>query len=487
MDTLLDLNILELRKLLREKKVSSVELTRFYLDRIERHDKDVLSYLRTTEELALDQAEKADALIREGRDLPLLGIPMGIKDIYSTKGVETTCASRILQGYIPPYDATIMAKLNDAGYIHLGRLNMDEFAMGSSTENSAFQTTRNPWDLSRIPGGSSGGSAAAVAAGLCAASLGTDTGGSIRQPASLCGTVGLKPTYGRVSRFGLVAFASSLDQIGPITRNVTDCAVLLGVIAGYDPLDSTSIPEPVPDYTSFLGKDLKGLRIGVPREYFIEGMEPDVRNAVSGALRFFEGRGATVVDISLPHTDYAVATYYIVCTAEASSNLARYDGVKYGLRVPGKDIIDMYKKSRLAGFGKEVKRRIILGTYVLSSGYYDAYYRKAGKVRTLIRRDFEEAFARCDLVMTPVSPTTAFKIGERTDDPLTMYLSDIFTIPVNLAGLPGLSVPCGFDGAGLPVGLQIIGPPLQEGLMLQAAFALEQEKKLKAIPDRFRS
>jgi aspartyl-tRNA(Asn)/glutamyl-tRNA(Gln) amidotransferase subunit A len=362
---------------------------------------------------------------------------------------------------------------------------MDEFAMGSSTENSSFQVTKNPWDLSRIPGGSSGGSAAAVVAGLCAATLGTDTGGSIRQPAGLCGAVGLKPTYGRVSRYGLVAFASSLDQIGPITKNVADCAVVLKAIAGHDPLDSTSIPQPVPDYTAALGKEIRGLRIGMPKEYFIEGMEQEVKAAVEGSIRTFEGLGAAIVPISLPHTEFAVAAYYIICTAEASSNLARYDGVKYGMRVDGKDIIDMYKQTRSAGFGKEVKRRIILGTYVLSSGYYDAYYRKAGQVRTLIRRDFDKAFEQCDVIVTPVSPTTAFKIGEKTEDPLTMYLSDIFTIPVNLAGLPAISLPCGFDGKGLPIGCQIIGKPLDETLLLQTAFLLEAEKKLKKRPDMF--
>jgi aspartyl-tRNA(Asn)/glutamyl-tRNA(Gln) amidotransferase subunit A len=357
--------------------------------------------------------------------------------------------------------------------------------MGSSTENSSFQVTRNPWDLDRIPGGSSGGSTAAAAAGLCAATLGTDTGGSIRQPSALCGTVGLKPTYGRVSRYGLVAFASSLDQIGPITRSVEDCAVLLKVIAGHDPMDSTSIPEGVPDYTADLLKDVKGLRIGMPKEYFIEGVDPDVLAAVEGALRVFERLGATIVPVSLPHTEFAVSVYYIICTAEASSNLARYDGVKYGMRKEGKDIVDMYKRTRSQGFGKEVKRRIILGTYVLSSGYYDAYYRKAGQVRTLMRRDFDEAFTQVDLIATPVSPTCAFKIGEKTDDPLTMYLSDIFTIPINLAGLPALSLPCGFDGKGLPIGLQIIGRPLGEALILQAASVLEAEMRLKKIPDAF--
>jgi aspartyl-tRNA(Asn)/glutamyl-tRNA(Gln) amidotransferase subunit A len=391
----------------------------------------------------------------------------------------------MLKGFVPPYDATVIKKLGDSGYVHLGRVNMDEFAMGSSTENSSFQTTRNPWDLSRIPGGSSGGSTAAVAAGLCAAALGTDTGGSIRQPAALCGVVGIKPTYGRVSRYGLVAFASSLDQIGPTARSVEDCALLLNVIAGHDPLDSTSIPDAPPDFTAGLGREIRGLRIGVPKEYFIEGLDHEVKAAVESALKVFEGLGATIVPITLPHTEFAVAVYYIICTAEASSNLARYDGVKYGMRVEGKDIIDMYKKTRSEGFGKEVKRRIILGTYVLSSGYYDAYYRKAGQVRTLMRRDFDLAFGQCDLIVTPVSPTTAFKIGEKTDDPITMYLSDIYTIPVNLAGLPGLSLPCGFDGKGLPIGLQIIGKPLGEALMLQAASVFETEMHLKKIPDMF--
>jgi aspartyl-tRNA(Asn)/glutamyl-tRNA(Gln) amidotransferase subunit A len=485
MEELLNKSIREVRSILRHREITSTELTRFYLDRMEKHDPHIKAYLNVTEELAMTMAKDADRRISEGTDEALTGIPFGMKDILCTKGVETTCASRILKGFVPPYDATVIRKLNDSGYVHLGRINMDEFAMGSSTENSAFQTTKNPWDLSRIPGGSSGGSVAAVAAGLCAATLGTDTGGSIRQPAALCGTVGLKPTYGRVSRYGLVAFASSLDQIGPITRSVEDCAVLLNVIAGHDPLDSTSIPGDVPDFTADLGKEIKGLRIGMPKEYFIEGLDPEVKAAVEASLRTLEGLGATILPISLPHTEFAVSVYYIICTAEASSNLARYDGVKYGMRMEGKDLIDMYKKTRSEGFGKEVKRRIILGTYVLSSGYYDAYYRKAGQVRTLMRNDFDRAFQECDLIVTPVSPTTAFKIGEKTDDPLTMYLSDIFTIPVNLAGLPGLSVPCGFDGKGLPIGLQIIGKPLGEALMLQAASVFEAEMKLKRIPDRF--
>jgi aspartyl-tRNA(Asn)/glutamyl-tRNA(Gln) amidotransferase subunit A len=485
MEGLLEKDISELRDLLKKKEITSVELTTFYLERIKRYDAELASYLRLTEELAIRMAEDADKKLARGEGDALTGIPLGIKDILCTRDVETTCASQILRGFIAPYDATVIQRMKEAGFVHLGRLNMDEFAMGSSTENSSFQVTKNPWDLERIPGGSSGGSAAAVAAGLCVAALGTDTGGSIRQPAGLCGVVGMKPTYGRVSRYGLVAFASSLDQIGPLTRSVKDCATVLQVIAGHDAMDSTSIPQPVPDYASYVGREIKGMRVGIPDEYSIEGMDQDVKKAVEDAIKVFERNGATVTPISLPHTEYAVATYYVICTAEASSNLARYDGVKYGFRAPGKDIIDMYKKTRSTGFGKEVKRRIILGTYVLSSGYYDAYYRKAGQVRTLIKRDFDRAFEQCDLIMTPVAPTTAFRIGEKVEDPLTMYLSDIFTIPVNLAGLPGLSVPCGFDRSGLPIGLQIIGKPLDEALMLQAAYVLESEMRLKKIPDRF--
>lgn len=485
MEDLLNLNIKNLSQLLKRHEITSVELTAFYLERIKRYDPEIQSYLKVTEELAIDMAKEADKRIRNGNASRLEGIPLGIKDILCTEGIETTCASKILKGFIPPYDATVIKRLKKEGYIHLGRLNMDEFAMGSSTENSSYQITKNPWALDMIPGGSSGGSAAATAAGLCVASLGTDTGGSIRQPAGLCGVVGMKPTYGRVSRYGLIAFASSLDQIGPITRDVADCAMLMNVIAGYDPMDSTSIPEAVPDFTELLGRDIKGIKIGIPKEYALKGIEPDVFRSVSGALSIFEKNGASIVDISLPHTEYAVATYYIISPAEASSNLARYDGVKYGLRVEGKDIIDMYKKTRFAGFGREVKRRIILGTYVLSSGYYDAYYRKASQVRTLIRRDFEEAFKVCDVIVTPVSPTTAFRIGEKADDPLQMYLSDIFTIPINLAGLPAISVPCGFDSSNLPIGLQIIGRPLDESKILQAAYVIEQEKKLRKIPERF--
>lgn len=480
------MTIRETRELLRRRELSAVELTSFYLERIGRYDKDIRAYLRTTDSEAMEMAREADKRMARGEEGPLLGIPFGIKDIFCTKGIETTCASQILKGFIPPYDATVIKKLKDSGFVHLGRLNMDEFAMGSSTENSSYQTTRNPWNRDRIPGGSSGGSAAAVAAGLCSASLGTDTGGSIRQPAGLCGVVGMKPTYGRVSRYGLIAFASSLDQIGPLTRNVTDCATVMNAIAGHDPMDATSIPREVPDYTALLGKDIKGMRIGIPKEYLIEGMDSDVAKMFRESLSVFEKQGAILIDVSLPHTEYAVATYYIICTAEASSNLARYDGVKYGLRSEGKDVIDMYKKTRRAGFGREVKRRIILGTYVLSSGYYDAYYRKAGKVRTLIRRDFDEVFKTCEILVTPVAPTTAFTIGEKVEDPLTMYLSDIFTIPINLAGLPAMSLPCGFDGGGLPVGLQIIGKPLDEAVMMQAAYIFESERKVRTVPDLFR-
>lgn len=486
MEEILSMNIAEIGELLERRELTSIELTRFFLERIDRHDRSVCAFIKVTEDKALAMAEEADERRRQGEHGPLLGIPLAIKDILCTRGVETTCASRVLEGFVPPYSAAVVESLEREGYVLLGKLNMDEFAMGSSTENSAFRVTKNPWDLERIPGGSSGGSASAVSAGLCVASLGTDTGGSIRQPASLCGVFGLKPTYGRVSRYGLIAFASSLDTIGPIGRSTLDLAVLLNAIAFHDPRDSTSIPSPTPNYLEFLGKDIAGLRFGIPEEYFVEGTEEQVRRKVEEAIRRFEANGAELVPISLPHTEYAVATYYIICTAEASSNLARYDGVKYGLREKGRDIIEMYKATRSKGFGREVKRRIILGTFVLSAGYYDAYYGKASKVRRLIREDFDRAFEICDLIVTPVSPQTAFKIGEKVDDPLKMYLSDIFTIPVSLAGLPAISVPCGFDSKGLPVGLQIIGKPLQEGLLLQASYFLEKELRLPTIPERYR-
>ncbi|MGH7842179.1 MAG: Asp-tRNA(Asn)/Glu-tRNA(Gln) amidotransferase subunit GatA, partial [Candidatus Binataceae bacterium] len=404
---------------------------------------------------------------------PLCGIPLAIKDIYLTRGIRTTCASKILGNFVAPYDATVIARLREAGAVFLGKANMDEFAMGSSTENSAFGPTHNPFDLARVAGGSSGGSAAAVAADECLAALGTDTGGSIREPASFCGVVGLKPTYSRVSRYGVIAFASSLDQVGPFTKSVRDAAIMMRALAGADPLDSTCAGRAVPDYEAALTGEIKGLRIGVPREYFVAGMNAEVEGAVRGALRQFESLGARLVEITLPHTEYAIATYYIVATAEASANLARYDGIRYGLRVEAANNLELYNRTRARGFGAEVKRRIMLGTFALSSGYYDAYYLKAQQVRTLIRRDFEEAFARCDLIATPVAPTTAFRLGEKTADPLQMYLSDIFTISVNLAGLPGLSLPCGYDATGMPIGLQIIGAPFGEESMLRAADAYE--------------
>jgi aspartyl-tRNA(Asn)/glutamyl-tRNA(Gln) amidotransferase subunit A len=466
----------ELQDALRRGDTSSRAITESVLARIAAVDGKVKAYLTVTGDGAAAAAEKADREIKTGKAVsPVLGVPIAIKDNMCTEGTRTTCASKILGNFVPPYDATVVERLRSAGYVMPGKLNMDEFAMGSSTENSGFAVTRNPWDLERIPGGSSGGSAAAVAAGECIAALGSDTGGSIRQPAACCGVVGLKPTYGRVSRYGLVAFASSLDQIGPITKEVTDAAILLNVIAGHDPKDSTSANIPVPDYTKALRKDVKGMTVGIPREYFIEGMDPEVDAAVRDAVRTLEGLGARVVEVSLPHTGYAVATYYILATSEASSNLARYDGVKYGLRASGaKDLLDMYKKSRSQGFGPEVKRRIMLGTYALSAGYYDAYYKKGQQVRTLIKRDFDDAFRTVDVIATPTAPTAAFKIGEKSADPLQMYLSDIFTISVNLAGIPGMSLPCGFTKSGLPIGLQILGRHFDEESIFRAAYAYEQ-------------
>ena len=441
---------------------------------MEEVDEKIHAYITVCRDSAVKEAEAADKRIKEGDATPLTGVPIAIKDIFCTKDVRTTCASRILENFVPPYDATVVRKLKEAGAVILGKLNMDEFAMGSSTENSAFFPTLNPWDTKRVPGGSSGGSAAAVAAGECAASIGTDTGGSIRQPASLCGVTGLKPTYGRVSRFGMIAFASSLDQGGPITKDVTDCAIMLKIIAGHDPLDSTSMDAPVPDYTAALKKEIKNIRIGIPKEYFIEGLDKDVSEAIKDAIGVFKKAGAELVDITLPHTEYAISVYYLVATAEASSNLARYDGVKYGLRVADKGLLDMYKLTRDAGFGAEVKRRIMLGTYSLSAGYYEAYYKKASEMRTLIKMDFEEAFKKCDIILTPTSPTAAFKLGEKIADPLTMYLSDIFTISCNLAGIPGISVPCGFTKENLPVGLQLLGKPLDEATLLRAAYNYEK-------------
>jgi len=435
------------------------------------------AWLHLAEEQALARADAIDRRRAAGEPLgPLAGVPVGVKDQIVTRGLPTTAGSRMLEGWVPPYDATVVERLHAADAIVLGKLNQDEFAMGSSSERSAFGPVKNPWDRTRVPGGSSGGSAAAVAAGHVPLALGTDTGGSIRQPASFCGVVGLKPTYGRVSRYGAIAYASSLDQIGPLSRSVADAARLLGVLAGADPRDGTALPAPVPDYLGALTGDVAGVRVGVPAEYFVAGMDPGVEGAVRRALAELEALGAELVPVSLPHTPYAVATYYILATAEASSNLARYDGIRFGHRTRERvaDIADVYAKSRAEGFGDEVKRRIILGTYALSSGYYDAYYLKAQKVRTLLRRDFDAAFARCDVIAAPVSPVTAFGLGETVDDPLKMYLMDIFTIPSNLAGNTSLSLPCGFDGAGLPVGLQLMGPPLAEATILRVGHAYEQ-------------
>jgi aspartyl-tRNA(Asn)/glutamyl-tRNA(Gln) amidotransferase subunit A len=465
------LTIHEARRRLVAGQISSRELTEAVLSRIVAVDGKIKGYNWLNPDDALAQAGRVD--VRNGG--LLAGVPVAIKDVLNVKEQPCTCCSKILQGYISPYDATVIHKLREAGAILLGRTNMDEFAMGSSTENSAWGTTRNPWDLERIPGGSSGGSAAVVAADEAIAALGSDTGGSIRQPAAFCGCVGFKPTYGRVSRFGLVAFASSLDQIGPFTKDVEDCALLTQVIAGHDAMDSTSLPVEVPDYLAALGQGIKGLRVGLPKEYFITGLDKEVEAAVRAAVQKLEELGAEVVEISLPHTEYAVGVYYLIATAEASANLARFDGVRYGARVAGEDVIETYSKTRGAGFGPEVKRRIILGTYALSAGYYDAYYLKAQKVRTLMRRDFEEAFKTCDVIVTPTAPEPAFKIGDKSGDPLKMYLSDIFTISVNLAGICGISLPCGFTSKPkLPVGLQILGKALDEATVLRVAHAYEQ-------------
>ena len=471
---LYQLTIREAHDHLAAGEFTAVELTEAVLERILAVDNDVRAYLTLTPEEALAQARAADERRAAGEDTSLLGIPLAIKDVLCTEGVPTTCGSRILEDFIPPYDSTAVVRLKATGAILLGKTNVDEFAMGSSTENSAFFTTHNPWDLSRVPGGSSGGSAAAVAAGECLGALGTDTGGSVRQPAAFCGVVGLKPSYGRVSRYGLVAFASSLDQIGVLTKDVTDAALLLGTIAGYDPRDSTSMDAPVPDYTTALTGDVQGMRVGVPKEYFIEGMQPEVEAAVRTAVDQLAGLGAEIVEVSLPHTDYALPVYYLIAPAEASANLARYDGVRYGLRVDDDGLIETYKASRGQGFGPEVKRRIMLGTYALSAGYYDAYYLKAQKVRTLIKADFDATFGQVDVIVAPTSPTTAFRIGEKTDDPLQMYLSDVFTLSMNLAGICGLSLPCGFDAAGLPIGMQVMGPAFGEEAVLRVAHAYEQ-------------
>jgi aspartyl-tRNA(Asn)/glutamyl-tRNA(Gln) amidotransferase subunit A len=472
------LTISELTARIARREVSAREATQACLDRVAKVDGQIHAFISHNDTDALAQADAVDKAVASGVTLsqkPLLGVPIGIKDVLAVKDHPLNCGSKILGNFVSPYDATVIEKLKAAGAIIFGRLNMDEFAMGSSTENSAFGITRNPWDTTRIPGGSSGGSAAAVAADEVIATLGTDTGGSIRQPAALCGCVGMKPTYGRVSRYGLVAFASSLDQVGPFSKDVRDNATLLNVISGYDKRDSTSVNQPVPDYTKALDGNIKGLRIGLPKEYMIGGLDPEVKAAVDAAVKQLQSLGATVEEISLPHTDYAAATYYIIAPAEASANLARFDGIRYCARVDGADPIELYSKTRGAGFGPEVKRRIILGTYVLSSGYYDAYYLRAQKVRTLIRQDFLKAFEKVDAIITPTTPTAAFKIGEKSDDPLQMYLSDVFTISCNLAGICGISLPCGFTKSPkLPIGLQLLGKPFGEEVMLKIAHAYEQ-------------
>ena len=477
------LTISELTARLARREVSAREIMQACLDRIARVDGKIHAFISHNDQDALGQADAADKLISQGgaANRPLLGVPVAVKDVLAVKDQPLNCGSKILGKFVSPYDATVVEKLKAAGAIVFGRLNMDEFAMGSSTENSAFGVTKNPWDTSRIPGGSSGGSAAAVVADEVIAALGSDTGGSIRQPAALCGCIGLKPTYGRVSRYGLVAFASSLDQIGTFTKNARDAATMLGAISGHDSHDSTSVPQPVPDYVAALtgsspdGPTIKGLKFGLPKEYLIGGLDPEVKAAVEAAVRQLQSLGAEIVEISLPHTDYAVASYYIIATAEASANLARFDGVRYGARVDGADPVELYGNTRGAGFGAEVKRRIILGTYVLSSGYYDAYYLRAQKVRTLIRNDFLKAFETVDVIVTPTSPTAAFKVGEKSDDPLQMYLSDIFTISCNLAGICGVSLPCGFTKSPkLPIGMQLLGKPFGEETLLKIAHAYEQ-------------
>jgi aspartyl-tRNA(Asn)/glutamyl-tRNA(Gln) amidotransferase subunit A len=477
---LYSLTIHELQEKIKSGEVSATQITSSVFKRIDDVEERVHSFIRMMKEEALEAARKADTDIKNGNIKPLTGIPIALKDIVCTKGITTTCGSHILHNFVPPYDATVVKKLRDAGAVFVGKANMDEFAMGSSTETSYFGPTRNPWDLERIPGGSSGGSATAVAADECIASIGSDTGGSIRQPAALCGIVGMKPTYGRVSRFGLIAFASSLDQIGPFTKDVEDCAIMMNALAGFDPKESTSVPAEVPDYRQFLGRDISGWRVGIPKEYFIEGIDPEVNAAIKKAIAVIEKCGGKTVEISLPHTQYCLAVYYIIAPAEASSNLARYDGVRYGHRTTdARDLLDMYKKTRMQGFGAEVKRRIMIGTYALSAGYYDAYYGKALQVRALIKRDFDEAWKKCDVILTPTTPTPAFKIGEKTDDPLQMYLSDIFTISTNLAGIPGISVPCGFTAAGLPIGVQFLASHFEEGKLLQIASAYEKNAQIE--------
>jgi len=473
MTELTQLTISEALAKLDAGEITSVELTQAHLDQIERLDDQIKAFLTVTPELALEQAAAADAARANGENKPLLGIPLAIKDVLSTKGVETTCASQILKGYVPVFDATCVERLYDAGMVMLGKLNMDEFAMGSSTENSGFFPTRNPWDLERVPGGSSGGSGAAVAALMAMGTLGTDTGGSIRLPGAFCGVTALKPSYGRVSRYGLIAYGSSLDCAGPLTRTVEDAARMLGVMAGHDPKDATSMPVAVPDYLAELTGDVKGLKIGLPKEYWTDGITGPTMDATKAAIALLESMGAETVEVSLPHTDYSLPVYYLVATSEASANLARFDGIRYGTPVAGDDMMDNYRQTRGSGFGAEVKRRIMLGTYALSAGYYDAFYGKASQVRTLIKQDFDKVFEEVDVLAAPTSPTTAFKIGEKTDDPLQMYLADVLTIAANLAGVCGISVPCGFDEATLPIGLQLIGPAFGEATLLRAAHAYQ--------------
>src|SRR5579863_9518421 len=466
----------DVRSAIAERKTTATALARKYYARINKEDPEIGAFLTLCEERAMKQAELIDQMAAEGQPLPpLAGVPMAIKDVMVTSGVRTTAGSKILDNFVPPYDCTAVARLEAAGAVILGKLNCDEFAMGSSTENSAYRPVRNPRDLSRVPGGSSGGSAAAVAAEMAVATLGSDTGGSIRQPAAFCGVVGLMPTYGRVSRYGLIAFASSLDHIGPLTKTVTDAAIMLRTIAGRDPMDSTSADLPVPDYVAELERPIKGLKLGVAKEYFGEGLDDEVRHAVESAIETLKTLGCEVLPVSLPHTPYAIPTYYLIATAEASANLARYDGVRYTIRARGvKTLSEMYRRSRDEGFGAEVKRRIMLGTYALSAGYYDAYYLKAQKVRTLLTRDFEEAFRKVDAIVTPTSPTAAFRIGEKSNDPLAMYLADIYTVTADLAGIPGISIPCGETKEKLPIGLQILGKHFDEGTILRVAHAYEQ-------------
>jgi len=469
-----ELSIAQARKELDNGTLSSRELTTSCLDRIKAVDDKIKSFLLVTEEEALQQADAADKAIADGDTAPLCGIPLAIKDLLCTKGVTTTCGSKILENFVPPYDATVIEKLKNEGAVLLGKASMDEFAMGSTSENCAFAIPDNPWKEGYVAGGSSGGSASSVAAMECLGSLGSDTGGSIRQPASLCGIVGIKPTYGRVSRYGLVAFASSLDQIGPLNRDVTDAAMMMNAISGYDPRDSTSVKKDVPDFTASLTKGMEGMKVGIPAEYFTDGLDADVAKVVENGIRIFKDAGAEIVDITLPHTEYCVAVYYLIAPAEASSNLARYDGVAYGYRAEDpKSLEDMYRRTRSEAFGDEVKRRILIGTYALSSGYYDAYYKKASQVRTLILQDFQKAYESCDVIVSPVTPTPAWKKGTHAGDPLALYLSDILTISANLAGIPGISVPGGFSGDGLPIGIQLQGAHFREDVLFKAAYNLE--------------